>query len=162
VKAYEDGDYKTATAQIQTALDHGLASAADRARAHKYQAFIVCVNGREKACRDEFRMALEADPDFALAPAEATHPVWSRVLRSVRNDLARAKAAKPAATATKPAAGAAKPAAAATGATPGTGTPPKPAANAPKPAASPKSAPDPAKAAGDGKAATGAQKPAAN
>jgi Tfp pilus assembly protein PilF len=91
VKGYEDGDYKAATQAIQSALELGLAAPADRARAHKYLAFMVCVTGREKPCRDEFRMALEADPDFALAPAEAGHPVWGRVLRGVKADLAKAK-----------------------------------------------------------------------
>ena len=91
VKGYEDGDHKAAMQAIQSALELGLAAPADRARAHKYLAFMVCVTGREKACRDEFRMALEADPDFALAPAEAGHPVWGRVLRSVKADLAKAK-----------------------------------------------------------------------
>ena len=95
VKNYEDGDHKAATREIQAALELGLAAPADRARAHKYLAFMVCVTGREKACRDEFRMALEADPNFALAPAEAGHPVWARVVRSVKADLAKA-AAKPA------------------------------------------------------------------
>jgi Tfp pilus assembly protein PilF len=91
VKSYEDGDYKTADKQLASALDMGLANAADQARAHKYRAFMVCVNGREKACRDEFRKALEADPAFALAPAEAGHPVWSQVVRSVKADLAKTK-----------------------------------------------------------------------
>ena len=95
VKSYEDGDYKSAARELQAALDLGLAAPADRARAHKYLAFMVCVTGREKSCRDEFRMALEADPNFALAPAEAGHPVWGRVLRSVKADLAKA-APKPA------------------------------------------------------------------
>lgn len=72
----------------------GLSGASDRAQAHKYRAFMVCVNGREKACRDEFRMALEADPQFALAPAEATHPVWPKVLASVKAEMARAAARK--------------------------------------------------------------------
>ena len=91
VKSYEDGDYKTAAKHLQDALDMGLASPADQARAHKYLAFMVCVNGREKPCRDEFRKALEADPAFALAPAEAGHPVWSQVVRSVKADLAKTK-----------------------------------------------------------------------
>jgi Tfp pilus assembly protein PilF len=95
VKSYEDGEYKTATQELQSALELGLAAPTDRARAHKYLAFMVCVTGREKACRDEFRMALQADPDFALAPAEAGHPVWGRVVRSVKAELAKA-ASKPA------------------------------------------------------------------
>jgi hypothetical protein len=56
----------------------------------------VCVSGREKVCRDEFRKAIEADPAFALAPAEAGHPVWSQVVRSVKAELTRAKPKAPA------------------------------------------------------------------
>jgi len=96
IKSYEDGDFAAATRQLQSALDMGLPGAGDRAQAHKYRAFMVCVNGREKTCRDEFRLALEADPAFALAPAEAGHPVWSQVLRSVKAEMARAKPKAPA------------------------------------------------------------------
>ena len=90
VRSYEDGDYKAATVYFHSALAMGLASPQDVARAHKYLAFMVCVNGREKACRDEFRAALEADPGFALAPAEAGHPIWPNVVKSVKAELARA------------------------------------------------------------------------
>lgn len=93
VKSYEDGDYKAATAQINQALDMGLATTVDQARAHKYLAFMVCVTGREKPCRDEFRKALEADPAFELKPSESGHPVWSQVVKSVKAEMARAAAA---------------------------------------------------------------------
>ena len=89
MRAYEDGDYKAATAAFHSALAMGLPTPAATARAHKYLAFIVCVNGREKVCRDEFRAALEADPAFALAPAEAGHPVWSQVVKSVKAEIAK-------------------------------------------------------------------------
>jgi Tfp pilus assembly protein PilF len=89
IKSYEDGDYKSATKFLHSALELGLTAPTDQARAHKYLAFMVCVNGREKACRDEFRKALEADPAFALKPAEASHPVWPQVVRSVKAELAR-------------------------------------------------------------------------
>ena len=95
IKSYEDGDYKAAEKHLQSALDMGLANRADQARAHKYLAFMVCVNGREKVCRDEFRKALEAEPAFALAPAEAGHPVWSQVVRSVKQEMARPTKPKP-------------------------------------------------------------------
>jgi len=94
VKSYEDGDYKEAARQLQSALDMGLVNPVDRARAHKYRAFMVCVNGREKVCRDEFRLAIEADPTFALAPAEAGHPVWSQVVKTVKAEMAKNKTKK--------------------------------------------------------------------
>jgi hypothetical protein len=84
IASYEDGAYKNAALQCQTALDLGLAARADQATAHKYLAFMVCVSGREKACREEFRRALAADPGFDLAAAEISHPVWGPVFRSVK------------------------------------------------------------------------------
>ncbi len=93
VKSYEDGEYKTAAKQLQAALDLGLEAKRDQAKAHKYLAFINCVSGREKSCRGEFRKALDADPKFDLEPAEAGHPVWGPVLRSVKAErAAKAKA----------------------------------------------------------------------
>jgi len=86
VESYEEGAHKNAARQFQAALDFGLDSKADRVTAHKYLAFIVCVSGREKSCRDEFRKALDADPSFELGPAEIGHPVWGPVFRSVRSD----------------------------------------------------------------------------
>jgi hypothetical protein len=88
VKSYEEGAYKNAAREFQAALDLGLDAKADQATAHKYLAFMVCVSGREKTCRDEFRKALDADPDFELAPAEVGHPVWSAVFRSVKAEAA--------------------------------------------------------------------------
>jgi Tfp pilus assembly protein PilF len=93
VKSYEEGAYKNAARQFQTALDFGLDAKADQATAHKYLAFIICVTGREKSCRDEFRKALDADPSFELGPAEVGHPIWGAVFRSVKADVAvKAKA----------------------------------------------------------------------
>jgi Tfp pilus assembly protein PilF len=93
IKTYEEGEYKLAARELQAALDLGLDLKSDQARAHKYLAFITCVSGREKSCRDEFQMALDADPSFELEPAEAGHPIWSAVLRSVKAErAAKAKA----------------------------------------------------------------------
>jgi Tfp pilus assembly protein PilF len=84
IKSYEEGDYKNASRQFQAALDLGLDAKADQATAHKYLAFMVCVSGREKSCRDEFRKALDADRGFELGPAEVGHPIWGTVFRSVK------------------------------------------------------------------------------
>lgn len=83
VTKYEDGDYKGSAKDLQTALDEGLAKP-DQVKAHKYLAFIHCVSGRERQCRDEFRKALEIDPGFELKPAEAGHPIWGPVFRNVK------------------------------------------------------------------------------
>ena len=81
VASYEEGDYKSSMASLQSALDLGLSSTRDKVRAHKYLAFIHCVSGREKQCHDEFRKAFEVDATFDLKPAEAGHPVWGPVFR---------------------------------------------------------------------------------
>jgi len=88
IRSYEDAEYKASAKQLQNALDLGLEAKRDQAKAHKYLAFIYCVTGREKKCRSEFNKALDADPKFELEPAEAGHPVWSQVLRSIKAERA--------------------------------------------------------------------------
>ena len=89
VKNYEDGDYKSSLDALQKALEMGLSNKSDQVRAHKYLAFIHCVSAREKQCRDEFKKVLEIDPIFDLKPAEAGHPVWGPVFRSVKSKSAK-------------------------------------------------------------------------
>lgn len=84
IQNYEDGNYKTAAKNLQSALDLGLTFASDAVQAHKYLAFIHCLSNREKQCRDEFKKALEKDSKFDLKPAEAGHPLWGPVFRSVK------------------------------------------------------------------------------
>ena len=89
VKGYEEVDYKTSMAELQSALDMGLSKKTDQITAYKYLAFIHCVSGREKQCHDEFKKAFEIDPNFDLKPAEAGHPVWGPVFRSVKAKSAK-------------------------------------------------------------------------
>jgi len=81
LRAYDDGQYPDAEAQLKAALAAGLAATHDRAAAHKTLAFIYCTSSREKACADEFLAARAADPNFALTKAEAGHPMWGPVYR---------------------------------------------------------------------------------
>jgi Tfp pilus assembly protein PilF len=83
LREYDDGHYAQSARSLQLALEQGL-SKADRVKAHKYLAFIYCADGRVGPCRDEFRAALDIDPSMQLAPAEAGHPVWGPVFRSVK------------------------------------------------------------------------------
>jgi Tfp pilus assembly protein PilF len=83
LREYDDGHYAQSARSLQLALEQGL-SKADRVKAHKYLAFIYCADGRIGPCRDEFRAALDIDPSMQLAPAEAGHPVWGPVFRSVK------------------------------------------------------------------------------
>jgi Tfp pilus assembly protein PilF len=89
VASYDEGDYKSSMAELQRALDLGLNNKRDQVLAHKYLAFIHCVSGREKQCRDEFTKALEVEPAFDLKPEEAGHPIWGPVFRSVKAKYAK-------------------------------------------------------------------------
>jgi len=83
LKQYDEGEYLPAAKSLQTALDQGLSNK-DQVSAHKYLAFIHCSEGRTGRCRDEFRKALAIDPSMDLAPAEAGHPTWGPVFRSLK------------------------------------------------------------------------------
>jgi len=80
---YEDGDYDGAESYLKTALSLDTADA-ERVRAHKYLAFILCAERRQQECRREFREALAIDPKFDLTPAEKGHPTWGPVFRSLK------------------------------------------------------------------------------
>jgi Tfp pilus assembly protein PilF len=82
LRQFDRGEHDTAAKTLADALQMGL-SAKDRATAHKHLAFIHCTAGRDRACRDEFRKALAADPAMKLEPAEAGHPVWGPTFRSL-------------------------------------------------------------------------------
>ncbi len=86
IRAYEEGKYQIAAARLQEALDGGLAFTTDKVTAYKYLAFVHCAAGRTRECRDEFRNAFALDPAFELTKAEAGHPAWGPVFRSVSNE----------------------------------------------------------------------------
>jgi Tfp pilus assembly protein PilF len=83
IRKYDDGNYVEASKDLESALKLGL-SDSDSVRAHKYLAFISCASGRADRCRHEFRLALDIDPQMQLSPAEAGHPIWGPVFRSVK------------------------------------------------------------------------------
>jgi Tfp pilus assembly protein PilF len=83
LKQYDEGEYPAAAKSLQSAVDQGLPSK-DEVNAHKHLAFIHCSEGRTSRCRDEFRKALALDPSMDLAPAEAGHPSWGPVFRSLK------------------------------------------------------------------------------
>ena len=83
LKQYEEGEYTESAKSLQGAIDLGVPDR-QRATAHKHLAFIHCASRREGQCRDEFRKALAIDPALELAPAEAGHPVWGPIFRSLK------------------------------------------------------------------------------
>ena len=62
----------------------GLVSPRDRAEAHKRLAFIHCAAGRLGDCETEFKLARQADRNFALDKSEAGHPVWGPVYKKLQ------------------------------------------------------------------------------
>jgi len=89
IKSYEEGDYQTALLTLRKAQEMGLSDKRDQVMAFKYLAFIHCVSGREKDCRDAFKKALIINPAFELKPAEAGHPVWGPVFRGEKAKYAK-------------------------------------------------------------------------
>jgi Tfp pilus assembly protein PilF len=83
LRAYDDGQYAEAERALQEALKTGLASAKDRANAHKHLAFVYCTSQRAPACEAAFREARHADPEFTLSRAETGHPQWGPVYKKV-------------------------------------------------------------------------------
>lgn len=88
LRQYQQGEYDSALTNLSAALDYGLPSKAEQSTALKHRAFIHCISGRKQQCADEFRKALEIDPGFDLTAAEAGHPIWGPVYRSVRSQMA--------------------------------------------------------------------------
>ena len=89
VRAYEDGKYRSAARLLQSALSGGLLLTSDKVVAYKHLGFIHCAQSRQRACRNAFREALEIDPGLELTPAEAGHPMWGPVFKSVKRSMAK-------------------------------------------------------------------------
>jgi Tfp pilus assembly protein PilF len=83
LRQYDDGAYAESAKSLKGAIEQGL-NDPERANAHKHLAFIHCASNRERACREEFRKALGADPAMELEPAEVGHPIWGPVFKSVK------------------------------------------------------------------------------
>lgn len=83
LQQYDAGDYSESAKNFHGAIKAGL-SDKQLANAYKHLAFIHCAANRQKQCRDEFRKALAADPTLELEPAEAGHPVWGPIFKSLK------------------------------------------------------------------------------
>jgi len=89
VLSYEEGNYQASVTALLGVFEAGLSGKPEQVKAYKYLAFIQCVSGRETMCRDYFKKALEIDPNFELTTAEAGHPIWGPVFRSVKSKYAK-------------------------------------------------------------------------
>ncbi len=85
IKSYEDGNYPAAMATLQALVENSTASKAEKVIAYKYMAFMHCMAGREKACRESFKKTIELNPGFELRAEEVGHPRWGPVFKSVKH-----------------------------------------------------------------------------
>jgi tetratricopeptide (TPR) repeat protein len=81
---YRESRFDAALADFDAAASSGNLKSEEEINARKHLAFIHCSNGRELPCREQFQAILKAEPKFALAANEASHPVWGPVWRSVK------------------------------------------------------------------------------
>lgn len=88
LRAYDNGQYKAARKNLDSALADGL-SKADQLTAHKTLAFVACASGQTRPCKEHFRRVLAIDPGFALSRTEAGHPVWGKAFREVKAEKPR-------------------------------------------------------------------------
>lgn len=91
VQNYEEGNYVASVTALQGVFETGLAGKNDKVQAYKYLAFIQCVSGRERSCREYFKRALQLDPEFNLTAAEAGHPIWGPIFQSVKSGMKSGK-----------------------------------------------------------------------
>lgn len=83
VKQYEAGGYDEAMNSFLVALDSASLNLAEQLVARKTMAFMHCIAGRESRCKEEFEKAVTLDQKFELLPAEAGHPTWGPVFKTV-------------------------------------------------------------------------------
>src|ERR1700732_3581036 len=81
---YRDSRFETALGDLNAAISSGQLNLSDEINARKHMAFIHCASNRETQCREQFQAILKDDPEFNLAPNEASHPLWGPVWRSVK------------------------------------------------------------------------------
>jgi len=95
LKQYDAGSYDDSLKNFLLALDSGLLNTAQQVTARKTLAFIHCLSNREPICKEEFEKAFALDAKFELSPAEAGHPIWGPVYRTVRTEIAFRKSGRP-------------------------------------------------------------------
>ncbi|MBI3716407.1 MAG: TssQ family T6SS-associated lipoprotein [Betaproteobacteria bacterium] len=95
VKQYDAGNYDDSLKNFLLALDSGVLNVLQQVSARKTLAFIHCLSNREPNCKEEFEKAFALDAKFELSPAEAGHPIWGPVYRTVRTELAFRKSGRP-------------------------------------------------------------------
>jgi hypothetical protein len=84
LSSYRGNRFEPALGDLTAALSSGHLTAADAINARKHIAFVHCASGRELQCREQFQILLKMEPNFDLAPNEASHPLWGPIWRSTK------------------------------------------------------------------------------
>jgi tetratricopeptide (TPR) repeat protein len=87
LKQYDAGNYDAAMKAFLVALDSRLLTPVQQLTARKHMAFMQCLSSRESSCKEEFEKAFALDAKFDLSPAEAGHPIWGPVFRTVKAEI---------------------------------------------------------------------------
>lgn len=90
--SYRESRFDAALGNLATAVVSGNLKPAEANNARKHIAFIHCAAGRELPCREQFQAILQSDPGFDLTLAEAGHPQWGPVWRSVKGSVEEKRA----------------------------------------------------------------------
>ncbi len=93
IREYQEGNYLTSMEAFKNVLETNVADKSAKINAYKYLAFIQCISSQEVLCKDYFSKVLELDPYFELTSAEAGHPIWGPVFRSVKSTGSKSNAA---------------------------------------------------------------------
>ena len=91
---YRDKAFDLARGDLEAAIASGGLKSSSMVNAHKHLAFVHCLNNREVPCRQQFQSILKIEPDFDLAPNEASHPSWGPIWLSLKDELEDQRAAK--------------------------------------------------------------------
>ncbi|HYC41412.1 MAG TPA: TssQ family T6SS-associated lipoprotein [Noviherbaspirillum sp.] len=89
---YRESKFDAALGNFTAAVASRSLKPAEANIARKHVAFIHCAAGREMPCREQFQAILQSDPGFELALAEAGHPQWGPIWRSVKGAVEEKRA----------------------------------------------------------------------
>ncbi|MBV8620384.1 MAG: PEGA domain-containing protein [Curvibacter sp.] len=78
-------NFALAEKALQSALFTGLPAGQEQASAHKYLAYVYCLNGEAARCESEFDAALSALPTFSLGAYELNNTPWRAAYVQARN-----------------------------------------------------------------------------
>jgi len=90
VALYQSGDYNGSLKVLNNSKE--IWKSSDKSiqlEAFKYTAFNYCLTNRATLCRQQFAKAFKLDKNFALAPGEKGHPLWTPAYERARKETVK-------------------------------------------------------------------------